>query len=126
MNASVFYASNKQIAMFPNNTWSQYRSYINPIDLDYISSEESIEVAVKSITLDNDIHANTSLALKSTLSEQTISSCGYDNIIALFSTTSENKGINIFRFENPVFFPTTDYRLCNAVFTNLNFPKLLK
>ena len=89
MNASVFYASNMQMVFFPDNTRSQFRSYINPIDLDYISSEESIEVAVKSITLDNDIHANTSLALKSTLSEQTISSCGYDNIIALFSTTSD-------------------------------------
>ena len=90
--------------LFPNNTRSNFYSYINPRDLDYISNESEIEVAVKSLTIDNDLDRNKKLVLKSTLSKETISSYGFDNIIALFSVRKNKKGINIYRFENPVFF----------------------
>ena len=106
--------------LFPNNTRSNFYSYINPRDLDYISNESEIEVAVKSLTIDNDLDRNKKLVLKSTLSKETISSYGFDNIIALFSVRKNKKGINIYRFENPVFFPTTHERLCKPQFIILD------
>ena len=114
---SIYYASNMQIHLFPDNSRSEFNCYINPQDLNYISKNGDIEVAVKSITFDNDLDSDKNYGLKSSLSDETISSFGYNTIIALFSSMKKKKGVNIFRFLNPVFFQTTHHKLCNAKFT---------
>ena len=103
--------------IFPNNTRSKFRSYINQQDLNYITQNQDLQFAVKSITLDNDLNEDTHLILRSNLSYDTISSFGYDNIISCFSLQKVKWGVNIYRFENPVFFPTSHQKLCNALFT---------
>ena len=113
---SIYYASNMQSHLFPDNTRSKFNCFINPQDLNYISKNDYIEVAVKSITIDNDIDENCFYGLKSSLSGETISSFGYDTIISLFSSVKTKKGINIYRFSNPVFFQTSHHKLCNVTF----------
>ena len=55
---SIYYASNMQSHLFPGNTRSKFNCYINPQDLNYISKNEDIEFAVKSITIDHDINGD--------------------------------------------------------------------
>ena len=100
-----------QSDLFPNNSRSCFRSYINSND---ISHEYEYMVAVKSITFDNDIIGKKHYALKSSISSETISSAEFDNVLALFSTGKE--GINTFHFFNPSFFYTSHYNLCNPEF----------
>ena len=106
-----------QMELFPNNTRSRFRSYINQQDLNYIIQNRDIQFAVKSITVDNDLNQDAHLILRSNLTYDTISSFGYDNIISHFTLQKKNWGVNIFRFENPVFFSTSHHKLCNAIFT---------
>ena len=113
---SIYYASNMQSHLFPGNTRSKFNCFINPQDLNYISKNEDIEFAVKSITIDHDINGDRNYGLKSSLSNETVSSFGYDTIITLFSAVKKKKGVNIYRFLNPVFFQTTHHKLCNAKF----------
>ena len=62
---SIYYASNMQIHLFPDNSRSEFNCYINPQDLNYISKNGDIEVAVKSITFDNDLDSDKNYGLKS-------------------------------------------------------------
>ena len=112
---TVYYASNMQSDLFPHNSRSKFETYIHNQDLSYIPSGD-IEVAVKSITLDYDLDVRNikTLALKTNLSYDTISSYGWDNIVCIF--TIQQKGIQQFEFENPTFFPTDQYRLSRATF----------
>ena len=112
---TVFYASNMQSDLFPHNSRSKFETYIYNQDLSYIPSGD-IEVAVKSITVDYDLDVKNckTLALKTNLSYDTISSYGWDNIVCIF--TIQQKGIQQFEFENPTFFPTDQYRLSRATF----------
>ena len=93
---TIFYASNMQSSLFPLNSRSSFQTYIHPQDLSYISNDD-IEVAIKSITFDNEyeryIHSEQTLALKTNLSFETISSYGWDKIISIFSINTKNKGI---------------------------------
>ena len=49
---NIFYVSNVQSHLFSQNTRSKFENYINFQDLNYID-EENIEVAIKSISFDN-------------------------------------------------------------------------
>ena len=100
-----------QTDLFPNNSRSCFRSYINS---NYISHEYEYMVAIKSITFDNDILGKKHYALKSSISSESISSAEFDNVLVLFST--EKGGINTFHFLNPSFFYTPHYNLCNPEF----------
>ena len=119
---TIFYASNMQSSLFPSNTRSNFETYIHPRDLSYISNEE-IEVAIKSITFDNNFESffpDVTLALKTNLSFDTISSYGWDKIVSIFTVTPMQKGICQFEFTNPTFFPTNLHNLCRASFKIIN------
>ena len=52
MRRNIFYASNTQSELFPQNKRTKFDQYIDIHSLDYIQQNE-IEVAVKSISFDN-------------------------------------------------------------------------
>ena len=115
---SIYFVSNFRLDLFPKNTRANFESYISPIDLRYIASD-AIEVAIKSITFDYDIVNEThhTLALKSNLSYDTISSYGWNNILAIFSVNKKNKGIIHFDFNNPTFFNSSHQKLSSTKFS---------
>ena len=51
-NRNIFYASNVQSHLFPQNTRSKFENYINFQHLNYID-EENIKIGIKSISIDN-------------------------------------------------------------------------
>lgn len=116
---TIFYASNMQSSLFPLNSRSSFQTYIHPQDLSYISNDD-IEAAIKSITFDNEyesyIHSEQTLALKTNLSFETISSYGWDKIISIFTIKPTQKGVCQFEFTNPTFFPTNHHNLSRASF----------
>lgn len=107
---------------FPNNTRSNFRTFIDPKNLSYIPGGD-IEIAIKSITFDNTREGSTyknneTLGLRSNLTPFKISSFGWDNIIALF--TPEEKGLCTFDFQNPTFFPSSLHAVANTQFEIIN------
>ena len=52
MSKNIYYVSNVQSELFPNNKRDQFEQYIDIHNLDYIK-HDNIEVAVKSISFDN-------------------------------------------------------------------------
>ena len=111
-----------QNTLFPSNSRSSFQTYIHPQDLCYISNDD-IEVAIKSITFDSEyesLHTEQTLALKSNLSFDTISSYGWDKIVSIFSVNVNQKGISQVQFTNPTFFPTNRDNLCRASFKIIN------
>ena len=119
---TIFYASNMQSSLFPSNSRSNFKTYIHPQDLSYVSNDD-IEVGIKSITFDNNFESyfsDVTLALKTNLSFDTISSYGWDKIISIFTVNPTQKGICQFEFTNPTFFPTNLHNLCRASFQIIN------
>lgn len=117
---TIYYVSNFRLDLFPNNTRANFESYIYPADLQYIGeSADAIEVAIKSITFDYDIvnESYQTLALKSNLSYDTISSYGWNNIVSIFTLNKLDKGIIHLEFNNPTFFPSSHQKLCRAKFS---------
>ena len=51
MSKNIYYVSNVQTELFPNNKRDQFDQYIDVHNLDYIK-HDNIEVAVKSISFD--------------------------------------------------------------------------
>ena len=51
MSRSIFYASNVQTDLFPNNSRTKFDQYIDINDLNYI--KDDIEVAISKISFDN-------------------------------------------------------------------------
>ena len=51
MSRNIFYASNVQTDLFPNNTRTKFDQYIDINDLNYI--KDDIEVAISKISFDN-------------------------------------------------------------------------
>ncbi len=109
-----------QSSLFPLNSRSSFQTYIH---LSYISNDD-IEVAIKSITFDNEyehyIHGEQTLALKMNLSFETISSYSWDKIISIFSINPKNKGICQIELKNPTFFSSNLHNLCRATFNIVN------
>ena len=106
-----------QSELFTFNSRSNFQTYVHLNDLSYLADSDDIEVAIKSITIDNDLYGEKSLALKSNLSFDTISSFGWDNIISIFSVNHKRKGgVYQISFTNPTFFPTTRERISRASF----------
>ena len=89
----IYFASNFQNELFPQNTRSKFECYIQPTDLNYITSQD-VEIAIKSITFDYDIESKSLqiLGLKSNLSFDTIYSFGYNNIVAILTINPSDKG----------------------------------
>ena len=114
---NIYFASNFQNELFPQNTRSKFECYIQPTDLNYITSQD-VEIAIKSITFDYDIESKSPqiLGLKSNLSFDTIYSFGYNNIVAILTINPSDKGVLQFEFNNPTFFLTNHQKLSKASF----------
>ena len=108
-------------SLFPQNTRSKFETFTNQRDLDYIASGD-IEVAIKTITFDNSressIDGPQTLALKTNLAPDSVSSYGWDNITSIFTVYKE--GVSFYEFENPIFFPTSLKLLSTAKFEIVN------
>ena len=50
---NIFYCSNAHKELFSNNTRSNFNSYIDISDLNYLHDDDDIEATIKSITFDN-------------------------------------------------------------------------
>lgn len=109
-----------QYNLFPNNTRSNFECHINEHDLSYIC-KSPFEVGIKSITFENDLELykgqKLTLGLKSNITNEIISSCGWDNIICLFTISDEANGILQFDFKNPTFYASDVGKLSKARFT---------
>ena len=53
MSRNIFYASNIQSDLFPNNSRTKFDQYIDINDLNYIKQNDEIEVAITKISFDN-------------------------------------------------------------------------
>ena len=123
---TVYFISNMHMDLFPNNTRSNFDTYMLQDVLSYIPNGP-IEVAVKSITFDNSrVHEGAeqefkeeSLALRTNLIPSVISSFGYANVAAIF--TVRRSGLSIFEFQNPTFFESSKELLSRANFRIENF-----
>ena len=107
--------------LFPQNSRSKFETFTNQRDLDYIASGD-IEVAIKAITFDNSressLDGSQTLALKTNLVPDSVSSYGWDNITSIFTVYKE--GVSFYEFENPIFFPTSLKLLSTAKFEIVN------
>ena len=117
MPKGIIYASDAYNSSFPQNSRFKFETFTHPMDLSYIASGD-IEVSIKTITFDNLDFAGQTLALRTNLIPNSISSNGWDNIACIF--TIPDDGNTRFTFENPFFFPTTQALLSNAKFQIVN------
>ena len=117
MAKGIIYASDAYNSLFPQNSRFKFETFTHPMDLSYIASGD-IEVSIKTITFDNLDFAGQTLALRTNLIPNSISSNGWDNIACIF--TIPDDGNTRFTFQNPFFFPTTQALLSNAEFQIVN------
>ena len=61
---NIFYRSNANKEFFNDNTRSNFNSYIDISDLNYLHDDDDIEATIKSITLDNKESLKIKLHLK--------------------------------------------------------------
>lgn len=115
---SVFFSSNMQSQLFPNNTRSNFETDICENDLVYLCNPP-FQVAIKSLTFEHDIDLGDSecrtLGLYSNITDDLISSYGWDKILCFFTISAE-KGIFQIDFKNPIFYPSDIQRLSKAKF----------
>ena len=108
-----------QSDFFPDNTRSSFRTHLHPSLFNYLYTSP-FELAVKSITFENDVQLHDgerrTLALVSNLTDDIISSFGYDKIICLFTISNENQGILLNQITNPIFFLSNIEKLSKAHF----------
>ena len=104
--------------LYPNNSRSKFSTYINQSCLKYIPSGR-IEAAIKNITFDNarniPMKSHEFFGIKSNISEPTISSGQWNNLLYTFNVENNNSIVNI-DIKNPTFFPTTIEKLTRAEF----------
>lgn len=117
---NIYFISNLHDEFYPNNSRAKFTTFIHPSCLTYIS-DEPIEAAVISISIDNTRIANheTSecLGVRSSICQPIISSSHFDTILCWFDVdTEKNNSIIHLSFKNPAFFPTTKQLLASATF----------
>lgn len=115
---SIYYTSDGHGDLFPQNSQTNFESFIYISDLNYISPDENIEACVKTIVFEYDLHNKLphALGLKTNLCEYIISSCGWDTIVATFVVNPNSRVIRL-EFSNPTFFLTNREKLSKSVFT---------
>ena len=108
-----------QCVLFPDNTRTNFRTHTDPSLFNYLYSSP-FEVALKSITLENDVQLldgeRRTLAVVTNLSDDIISSNGYNKIICLFTISNNNRGILHNLITNPLFFLSNIEKLSKAQF----------
>ena len=116
---SIYYCSNTQSDIFPQNTRSKFESYIDINDLSYLPPT-NIEAAIKSIIFDNKrseyLPTEEVLALRSNIGETTIRSSEYDNVLSILNVNGLQKDIVHIQFDNPTFFSTRKELLSQTSF----------
>lgn len=116
---SIYYCSNTQSDIFPQNTRSKFESYIDINDLSYFP-DKNIEAAIKSIIFDNKrseyLPTEEVIALRSNIGEKTIRNSEYDNLLSILNVNGLQKDIVHIQFDNPTFFPTRKELLSQASF----------
>ena len=116
---SIFYCSNTQSDIFPQNTRSDFESYIDINDLSYLPDID-IEGAIKAITFDNKrkdyLPTGDILAIRSNICESTIRNSEYDNLISIINVNKLQKDIVQIEFQNPTYFSTRKELLSQAKF----------
>ena len=116
---SIYYCSNTQSDIFPQNTRSKFESYIDINDLSYLPPT-NIEAAIKSIIFDNKrseyLPTEEVLALRSNIGETTIRSSEYDNVLSILNVNGLQKDIVHIQFDNPTFFSTRKELLSQSSF----------
>ena len=101
---TIYYISNINNNLFPDNSRSNFRNHINIADLDHLPSGR-IEVALKSITFDNtriSYQLEEVLGLVTNVIEPHVSSGGFDQILSIFTVKEE--GATTIENNNPLFF----------------------
>ena len=124
---SIYYLSNANRNLYPNNSSAQFSTLIQQQYLDLLPDGE-IEAAVTLVSFDNIRESDSNekrderLALRSNLTNNVFLSNTLDNIVAWFSIGKRlsNKKILTFEIENPSFFPTTKELLSKASFELIN------
>ena len=120
---NIFYLSNAHYNLFPSNTRSNFYSYIDINDLEYLPDDD-IEATIKSLTFDNgrdeDLAKDELLAIRSNISEFTIRNGEYDRVISPLHSVKSEKGIVHVDFKNPIFFSTRKELLSRAWFQIIN------
>ena len=115
---NIFYCSNAQGEMFPQNTRSKFDNYIDINHLSYLPSHD-MEAAIKSITFDNKreqkLLKEHVIGVRSNISDFSIKNSEYDKIVALFVGSKINDVVHI-EFSNPTFFTTQKELLSRAHF----------
>ena len=95
---NIFYCSNAQGEMFPQNTRSKFDNYIDINHLSYLPSHD-MEAAIKSITFDNKreqkLLKEHVIGVRSNISDFSIKNSEYDKIVALFVGSKLNDVVHI-------------------------------
>ena len=120
MSKTIFYLSNSDSALYPENSRSKFNSYIEIDKLDYLPHEH-IEAAISSVTYDNSredtLLEDQLLGIRSNIIHYTIRNGEFDKIISLIHAPKGEKNRTIqLKFNNPVFFATSKQQLSRAWF----------
>ena len=113
---TIYFISNINPELFPNNTRSKFQNYIDINILNNLPSG-SIEVALKSITFDNTVNGEVKdvvLGLQSDIIHPIINSSTWSQTLSMFTVNKE--GVTTFDFINPTFFPSSKESLSKATF----------
>ena len=117
----IYYNSNAHVDIFPANSKSNFNTYFDIHNLDYLE-DDNIEAAIKSITYDDRTIVSLPsdktekvYAVKSNISDSTVYNSEYKNIVCLFVGNRFNDVIHV-NFKNPSFFTTRKELLSRAVF----------
>ena len=120
---NIFFLSNVQSDLFPNNSRSSFHSLIPINDLDYLP-DINLEAAIKSITYDNGreekLEKDEMLGIRSNICEYTVRNGEYDRVISLLSSSKNESSVVQLNFKNPTFFPTRKELLSRACFQIIN------
>ena len=116
---NIFYSSNVDALLHPNNTRCKFNTIINIHSLDYLPNE-NIEVAVKSITFENTriqlLQSDQILGIRSNICEPVIRNAVHDRIISLLHIQKTDNGVLHVDFKNPTYFSTRKELLSRASF----------
>ena len=119
MKKTIFYLSNSNSELFPSNSRSKFRTYLDIDKLNYLPDQD-IEAALKSVTYDNTredtLVEDQLLGIRTNICDYSIRNSSYDRIISLIhSPKGENQTVQL-NFNNPTFFPTSKQQLSRAWF----------
>ena len=119
---NIYFISNLHDELYPQNTRSNFSTFIHPGCLRYIA-DGPIEAAVTAVSIDNSRKSLTTsetsecIGVRSNICQPIISSSNFDALLCWFDVETQHKNSIIHKsFKNPAFFPTTKQLLACANF----------